>query len=77
MDAASILPTLIELVWPGFGSIRVVRVLRLLRVFRVLNMAGFMADADDLTMALWAARRKIVLFLGTVLVMVTLLGTVM
>ncbi|KAL1514564.1 hypothetical protein AB1Y20_003658 [Prymnesium parvum] len=75
VDAASILPTFVDLLVPGVTSMRVVRVLRLLRVFRVLHMSGFMSDADELMMAFWLARRKILLFLSLMLVLVTILGT--
>jgi voltage-gated potassium channel len=56
VDAASILPTFLELLLPGASSLRVVRVLRLLRVFQVLHMTGFINDAVELKHAFWAAR---------------------
>jgi voltage-gated potassium channel len=49
--------------------------LRLLRVFRVLKLVGFLREAQILKDALFASRRKITVFLSTVLVLVTLLGT--
>jgi len=49
--------------------------LRLLRVFRVLKLVGFLREAQILRDALLASRRKIAVFLSTVLVLVTLLGT--
>ena len=76
VDLLSILPTFVEVLLPGAASLRVVRMLRLLRVFRVLKLVGFLREAQTLKDALWASRRKIVVFLSAVLVLVTLLGTV-
>ena len=76
VDLLSILPTFVEVLLPGAASLRVVRMLRLLRVFRVLKLVGFLREAQILKDALWASRRKIVVFLSAVLVLVTLLGTI-
>ena len=76
VDLMSILPTFIEVLLPGVASIRVIRVLRLLRVFRVLKLVGFLKEAKMLQEALWAARRKIFVFMMTVLALVTILGTI-
>ena len=59
VDLLSILPTFVELLLPGVGSIRVIRIFRLLRVLRVLKLVGFLKEAGMLRMALWASRRKI------------------
>jgi voltage-gated potassium channel len=75
VDLLSILPTFVELLLPGVGSIRVIRIFRLLRVFRVLKLVGFLREAGVLRMALWASRRKILVFMGAVLVLVTIMGT--
>lgn len=75
VDLMSILPTFIEVLLPGVASIRVIRVLRLLRVFRVLKLVGFLKEAKMLQGALWASRRKIFVFMLTVLALVTILGT--
>ena len=75
IDLMTILPTFVELFIPGATSLMVIRVLRLLRVIRVLKLVGFIQEASVLKNALWGARNKILLFLGAVLIMVTLLGT--
>lgn len=75
VDLLSVLPTFVELLLPGVASIRVIRILRLLRVFRVLKLVGFMKEASFLKNALWGARQKIMVFMATVLVLVTILGT--
>ena len=75
IDLMTILPTFLELLIPGVASFSVIRVLRLMRVFRVLKLVSFIQEASVLKNALWGARNKILLFLGAVLVLVTLLGT--
>ena len=75
VDLLSVLPTFVEILLPGVASIRVIRILRLLRVFRVLKLVGFIKEASFLRGALWGARKKIMEFMSTVLVLVTILGT--
>jgi len=75
IDLMTILPTFLELLIPGVASFSVIRVLRLMRVVRVLKLVSFIQEASVLKNALWGARNKILLFLGAVLVLVTLLGT--
>ena len=55
----------------------VIRALRLLRVFRVLKLAHFVGEASLLKKALYASLRKIIVFLGTVLTLVLIVGTLM
>ena len=75
VDLLSIVPTFLESFVPGATHLRAIRVLRLLRVFRVLKLVGFLSEAHVLWVALREARRKILVFLTTVMVVVTLLGT--
>ncbi len=77
VDLLAILPTYLSLVLTGAQSLIVIRALRLLRVFRVLKMGHFVAEADVLMKALGKSRRKILVFLGAVLTLVFILGTLM
>jgi voltage-gated potassium channel len=77
VDLLSILPTYLGLVLRGSGSLIVVRILRLLRVFRVLKLIGFLEEARVLNKALKSSRRKIAVFLMTVVALVVILGTLM
>ena len=54
-----------------------IRALRLLRVFRVLKLIGFITEAGELKTAMKASQKKILVFLLTVLALVTILGTLM
>ncbi|WP_440955844.1 ion transporter [Methanosarcina sp. Mfa9] len=77
IDLLAILPTYLSLMLPGSQYLLVIRSLRLLRVFRVLKLAQYMGEADLLIRALSASRRKITLFLFTVLNLVVILGSLM
>jgi voltage-gated potassium channel len=77
VDLLSILPTYLSLFVPGTQSLLVIRALRLLRVFRVLKLAYFVGEAAVLGKALRASVRKIIIFLGTVLTLVLILGALM
>ncbi|MBW2445625.1 MAG: ion transporter [Deltaproteobacteria bacterium] len=77
VDLLSILPTYLSLLIPGSQSLLVIRALRLLRVFRVLKLSRYLGEANVLTTALRSSGYKVTIFLGTVLVLVTILGTLM
>lgn len=77
IDLLSILPTFLGLVVGGAHSLMVIRTLRLLRVFRVLKLVRYINEAGMLGRALYASRRKILVFLMTVVSITIVFGTVM
>ena len=77
VDLLAILPTYLSLIIPGAQSLLVIRALRLLRVFRVLKLAQFVGEASELTAALRGSARKIIVFLGAVLTIVIIVGSMM
>jgi len=77
VDLVSLLPSYIELLVPGAHYLMTLRVLRLLRMFRVLKMTEYLGEASILINALSASRRKIMVFLASILTMVLIEGTVM
>jgi voltage-gated potassium channel len=77
VDLLAILPTFLSLLFPGAQSLLVVRVVRMLRVFRVLKLAHLLGQAEVLLTALRASRPKIIVFLGAVLTIVVIMGSVM
>lgn len=77
IDLAAIFPAYLALLIPGTQTILVIRVLRLLRIFRVFNMGAYMQEAEVLRSALWASRRKIIVFLLAVLTAVVIIGALM
>lgn len=77
VDLLAILPTYISLFVPGSQYLIVIRVLRVLRVFRVFKLATYIGEASILVRALQASRRKITIFLLTVLTLVIIFGSLM
>lgn len=77
IDFLAIIPTYAGLFFPGGKYLLVIRVLRVLRVFRVLKLAQYIGEANLLIKALRASRRKIIVFIFTVLTIVTIIGSVM
>jgi len=77
VDLLAILPSYLSIFIPGAQSLLVIRALRLLRVFRVLKLARFVGEASELTAALRASARKIIVFLGAVLTIVVIVGSMM
>ena len=77
VDLLSILPTYLSLFFGGTESLMVIRAVRLLRVFRVLKLGHLVGEARVLTRAIAASRGKISVFIGSILVLTTIMGSVM
>ncbi len=77
VDVLAILPTYLSVFIPGAQFLLVIRLLRILRVFRVLKLVRYLDEANTLSKALAASRRKIVVFMSTVVTLVTILGSLM
>ena len=75
VDLLAILPTYISLIFFGSRYLVVVRVLRVLRIFRVLKLGHHTREAAVLRKALYASRRKILVFLFVVLTLVVIIGS--
>jgi len=77
VDLLSILPTYLSLLIPGANYLLTIRILRVLRIFRVMKLLSFMSEAQFLAQALLRARRKVAVFLFTVLVVMISFGSLM
>jgi len=77
VDLISILPTYISVFFPGTQYFLVIRLLRVLRVFRVFKLVQYVGESRMLMAALRASRKKIVVFVATVLVLVVIFGSLM
>lgn len=77
IDFLSILPAFISLLFPGSQYLLVIRLLRVLRVFRLLKLSAFLNEANILSQALSRSSRKIGVFFFTILIVVTIFGTMM
>jgi len=77
VDLLSVLPTYFVFFVPEINSLINVRLLRLLRIFRLLKLSEYVSEFGYLGDALKASRRKIIVFIGFVLITVAVLGSVM
>ena len=77
VDLLAVLPTYIAIFWVGSQSLLVIRALRLLRVFRIFKLVRFLGEARQLSAALRSSVYKIAVFMITVLISVTIMGTIM
>ena len=77
IDLAAILPTYLSIFIPGAQTLLVVRVLRILRLFRILKLTRYVEESGMLMQALWRSRRKVLVFLFTVLTITILAGSLM
>jgi voltage-gated potassium channel len=77
VDLLAILPTYLSLLLPGSQSLLVIRALRLLRIFRVFKLARYLVEANVLALALRSSLPKVIVFIGTVLVLITIMGASM
>jgi voltage-gated potassium channel len=77
IDLMAILPTYMSLLFFGSRYLSVVRVLRVLRIFRILKLGHHTKEAIVLKEALYASRRKILVFIFVVLTLVVIIGALM
>lgn len=77
VDLLAILPTYIGLFLPGAHYLLTMRALRILRLFRVMKLVAMMNEAGFLLSALLRARRKIGVFLFSVLIVMLIFGSIM
>jgi len=77
VDLLAIIPTYLSLLLPGTQYLLVIRILRILRIFRILKLATYLGESKLLIKALQTSRRKISVFLFTVLTLVIIFGSLM
>lgn len=77
VDLLSTIPTYISLFIAGPQYLLVIRTVRLLRVFRVLKLTRYLSEANVLKNALVASAAKITVFIGGVIVLVLIIGSLM
>lgn len=77
VDLLATVPTYLSLLLPGSQYLLVIRVLRTLRIFRVLKVTQYLGEANFLLQAMRESRRKIGVFLFTLLTLVIIFGSLM
>lgn len=76
VDLLSLLPSYLSLFIGGIQYLLVVRILRILRIFRILKLMSYMQQAGFLVTALRSSRHKIIVFFVSVMLLVTIFGSV-
>lgn len=77
IDLLAFLPTYLSLLLVGTQYLVVIRAFRLLRVFRILKLSRYMTEGNILKNALHSSKYKIIVFLSSVITLVTIIGTLM
>lgn len=77
IDLVAILPSYLSLVFPGMSYLLIIRLLRVLRVFRVLKLIRYVQEANSLLAAMYASRRKILVFFFFVITLAVIFGSLM
>lgn len=77
IDLLAIVPTYLSLFVTGGAYLVVIRAIRLLRIFRILKLSRYLKEAQMLVNALSASRYKLMVFIGAVLSVVLIMGTLM
>ncbi len=77
VDLLSIIPTYMSLFIVGSQYLLVVRVLRLLRIARIFKLTRFINEGQVLSSALRASATKILIFIGTVVLLIVIIGSTM
>lgn len=77
VDLLSLLPSYLTYFVPGMHSLMIIRGLRLLRVFRIFKLDGFIDQGNIIIRALHQSRNKIIIFSSTILILVSIFGSLM
>ena len=77
VDLLTVIPTYLDLLFPGTRFMLVIRILRVLRIFRILKLTRYVGEADVIVAALKASMQKITVFLFAILTVVVVLGSMM
>ncbi len=77
IDLLAILPTFASVFISGAQTLLIIRFVRLVRVFRILKLSRYLRGANMLRQALHDSRHKIIVFFGSIIIIVVVVGTLM
>ncbi|WII95823.1 ion transporter [Moraxella haemolytica] len=77
VDLLALLPTYLSLFFVGTQYLLVVRILRILRIFRIFKLRSYMQQAGFLAAAFKTSQHKIIVFFISLLLLVTIFGSVL
>ena len=76
-DFLSIIQTYLIIIYPPIYALVDIRIIRLVRIFRILKLTPYLKGAHTMQIALKSSRPKIIVFLLSVGVVVTVIGSLM
>lgn len=77
VDLLAILPTYLSFFVVNSQLLTVVRALRLLRIVRILKLGRYVSEAEFLKRSIRSSSHKILLFIGFIMTIVLIMGTLM
>ncbi|RDH45319.1 ion transporter [Zooshikella ganghwensis] len=77
VDLLSVLPSYFALFITQANFLIIIRLFRVLRIFRILKLMRYLGEANILMRSILLSRRKIFVFLISVMVLVTIFGSLM
>ncbi|MEH6549524.1 MAG: ion transporter [Pseudomonadales bacterium] len=77
VDLLSILPTYLAFAYGDASYLIIIRLFRVLRIFRILKLMRYLSEANVLMRSMLLARRKILVFFMSVLVLTSVFGSLM
>lgn len=77
IDLVSLIPSYLGFFGFDSKSLSVIRSIRLIRVFRILKLTRYLKGANHLASSIWNTRHTIIVFLGVVMCIVIIMGTLM
>ena len=77
VDLLAIVPSIISFAVPATRPFITIRAIRLLRIYRILKLFHYVRESKLLLIALATSFRKIFVFMGFILVLVIMLGSIM
>lgn len=77
VDLLAILPSYLSLLVPSANLLMIIRLLRVLRIFRILKLLQYTGEANLLLRSVRNSRKKIFIFLFSVLIIITIFGSLM
>ena len=77
VDFLSIIPTYFSLFIEGAQLLLIIRLIRFVRIFRILKLSRYIRGSRTLRQALIDSRHKIIVFFGSIIIIVVIVGTLM
>ena len=77
IDFLSIIPTYVGIVLPQSFAMASIRMIRLVRIFRILKLVQFLGASSLIAESLKNSRYKISVFFVSVMILVTIMGSIM